>query len=68
MAILRTDEMRNMSTEDLREKLHDLKLELSKERGKIAVGGFPDNEGRMKEIKRTVARIKTVMNESKEEQ
>lgn len=68
MAILRTDEIRNMSTEQLREKLNDLNLELSKERGKIAVGGFPDNEGRIKEIRRTVARIKTVLNENTEEQ
>lgn len=57
-----------MSTEQLREKLKDLNLELSKERGKIAVGGFPDNEGRIKEVRRTVARIKTVLNENQEEQ
>jgi large subunit ribosomal protein L29 len=57
-----------MSDTELREKMDDLNLELSKERGKNAVGGFPDNEGRIKEIRRTVARIKTVLNENQEEQ
>lgn len=65
MAILDTDEIRNMSEAELREQMNELQLELSKERGKIAVGGFPENEGRMKEIRRTVARIKTIMNEQR---
>lgn len=65
MAILRSDEIRDMSTEDMKEKLNDLQMELAKENGKIEVGGFPDNEGRIKEIKRTIARIKTIMNEQR---
>lgn len=68
MAILQTEEIRNMSERELEEKMDDLQLELAKERGKIAVGGFPENEGRMKEIKKTLARIKTVLNEQQEEQ
>lgn len=68
MAIVQTDELRNMSDDAVADQLNDLELELARERGKIAVGGFPDNAGRLKEIRRTIARIKTVMNERKEEQ
>lgn len=63
MAILRTDEIRNMSEEELDEKMKDLKLELSKEKGKTDMGSFPENPGRIKEIKRTIAKILTILNE-----
>lgn len=63
MAILRSDDIRGMSDEKRQEKLDDLRLELSKERGQIAVGGFPEDPGRIKEIRRTIARIKTIMQE-----
>lgn len=66
MAILRSDEIREMSDAELEERLEDLNLELSKEEGRIAVGGFPEDPGRIKEIKRTIARIKTVMDEQEE--
>lgn len=65
MAILTTEEIRDMSPQKIEEKIQELELELSKEYGKIAVGGFPDNEGRMKEMKRTIARLKTIMNQEK---
>ncbi len=63
MAILRNDEIRDMDTGELEEKMNDLQKELVEERGQIEVGGFADNPGRIKEMKKTVARIKTVLNE-----
>lgn len=63
MAILRSDDIRDMDDSALDEKLNDLNTELAKERGKIAVGGFPENEGRIREIRRTIARIKTIRTE-----
>lgn len=63
MAILRTEEIRDMSTDELKEEMTDLKQELVEERGQIEVGGFSENPGRIKEMKRTIARIKTVLNE-----
>lgn len=63
MAILRAEEMREMGSDDLRDRMDDLNLELSKERGQIAVGGFPEDPGRLSEIRRTIARIKTVLQE-----
>ncbi|ACX72092.1 ribosomal protein L29 [Methanocaldococcus vulcanius M7] len=65
MAILRADELRGMSIEELREKMADLKRELLKERASKAVAGAPSNPGRVREIKRTIARILTIMNEKK---
>ncbi len=63
MAILRSEEARDMGQGELDEKLHDLRLELAKEQGKIELGSFPENPGRIKEMKRTIARILTVKGE-----
>lgn len=63
MAILKTQEIRDMDESELREKMSDLKQELVQERGQIETGGFADNPGRIKEMKKTIARIKTVLNE-----
>ncbi len=63
MAILRNDEIREMDSSELREKIHDLQKELVEEKGQIEVGGFADNPGRIKEMRKTIARINTVLNE-----
>lgn len=63
MAILRTEKIREMGDKELKEKLADLQKELVEERGQIEVGGFADNPGRIGEMKKTVAKIKTVLNE-----
>lgn len=63
MAILRNDEIREMNTGELKEKLTDLQKELVEERGQIEVGGFAENPGRIKEMKKTIAKIKTVLNQ-----
>ena len=64
MAILKTEDIRNMSERELKEKMSDLKKEIVEERGQIETGGFADNPGRIKEMKKTIARIKTVLNEN----
>ncbi len=63
MAILRAKQMREMSDEELDKKLADLRMELMKERAKAKVGGVPDNPGRMREIRLTIARILTIKKE-----
>ncbi len=67
MAILRTDDIREMDTGELREKLNDLRKELVEERGQIEVGGFADNPGRIKEMRKTIAKINTVLNQRNSE-
>ena len=63
MAILRSEEIRDMSINEMEEKIKELKNELFRERAIIASGGVPENPGRIKEIKRTIARILTIKRE-----
>ncbi len=65
MAVLRAREIREMSEEELEKKLNDLRLELMKERAKITIGGVPENPGRVKEIRKAIARILTIKREMK---
>jgi len=60
MSILKMDEIRRMGEKERREELDSLMKDLLRERGMIATGGSPENPGRVGEIRRTIARIKTV--------
>ncbi len=62
MAILRNKELNEMGKEALNTKFYDLKKELAKIRSQISLGTVPENPGRVKEIRRTIARILTYMN------
>ncbi len=64
VAILRADEIRELNYEEMEEKLKELHQELFSERSKKAAGGAPENPGRIHEIKRTIARIHTIMTET----
>jgi large subunit ribosomal protein L29 len=63
MAILRTQEIREMKPEERTKRLKDLISELLRERAVVAAGGAPENPGRTHELKRAIARIKTIINE-----
>ncbi len=63
MAILRVDEVRNMSLEERLDELDTLNAELIRERAIASAGGAPENPGRIGEIRRTIARIKTIQKE-----
>lgn len=63
MAIIKKKQLKEMSTPDLVNRYNELKLELSKEKGQIAIGGSPSNPGRVKEIKKTIAKILTELKE-----
>ncbi len=65
MAILRAEEIRKMNTNEQQDELDKLKLELIRERAVASAGGAPENPGRIKEIRRTIARIKTIQKEPK---
>ncbi|MDI9395084.1 MAG: 50S ribosomal protein L29 [Euryarchaeota archaeon] len=66
MAILRTSEIRTMTIEERADELEDLKNELVRERALTSAGGAPENPGRIGEIRRTIARIKTIQHELNE--
>jgi large subunit ribosomal protein L29 len=63
VAILRIDEIREMSSEDREKNLNELNLKMLRFNAKIASGGNVENPGEIKEIKRTIAKIKTIENE-----
>ncbi|MBU0953084.1 MAG: 50S ribosomal protein L29 [Nanoarchaeota archaeon] len=65
MAILRPKEIRKLSAADRQKRLHDLHLELAKERGQIAVGASTTSPGKIAEIRKTIARVHTINNEEK---
>lgn len=64
MAIIKKKELKNLSDEELDKKLADLRLELCKERA-TAYAGTAKNPGKIREIRRTIARILTIKNERK---
>jgi large subunit ribosomal protein L29 len=66
MAIFRIDEIRNMNAEEIAEELRKLESELVRERGVVTAGGAPEKPGRIKDIRKTVARINTVQRERKQ--
>jgi len=62
VALLKKRQLKELNREDIQKRLGELRLELAKEKGQIAIGGTPTNPGKVKEIKRTIARILTELN------
>jgi large subunit ribosomal protein L29 len=62
---LDAEELRKKSEEELQQQLTDLQRELVEERGQIEVGGFAENPGQIADMKKSIARIKTVLNEKR---
>jgi len=60
MAILRSDEIQGMDDSEMDERLTQLRRQLMKINGVLASGGIPEEVGKTREIKRTIARIKTI--------
>jgi len=63
MPIMRMEEIREMSNEDKEKRLQELRTELTKLQTMIKAGGAIENPGRTKVLKKTIARILTVINE-----
>ncbi|MEI6839851.1 MAG: 50S ribosomal protein L29 [Methanomicrobiales archaeon] len=62
MAILRAKDVRQLSDVELQEQMGKIRLELIQHNGKVSAGGATENPGRIKEIRRTVARMMTEIN------
>jgi large subunit ribosomal protein L29 len=63
MAILHAAEMRDMTPAEREAELEELETELLNTKAVQAAGGAPENPGRISELKRTIARLKTIRNE-----
>jgi large subunit ribosomal protein L29 len=64
MAVLRPSELRKMQKKDADKRLLELRLELAKIKGNISMGASAQSPGRIKEIRRAIARIKTIETEN----
>lgn len=62
MAIFRAREVRQLSDVELSEQMEKLKVELIQHYGKVSAGGSTENPGRIRELRRTIARMKTEQN------
>jgi len=65
MPILRTKEIRDMSPKERRKKLNELRTELMRLKTMIKAGGAVENFARIREIRKTIARILTIEHEEK---
>jgi len=63
MPLLRTKEIRAMDAETRSKKLTELRDELMHERGVAAMGGAPPSPGKIRALRKNIARILTVMQE-----
>lgn len=68
MAILRSEDIRDMTLEEMIEKRGELRAEYSKEQALLATGTAPENPGRIKALRRTIARLNTIIHEREEEE
>ncbi|MHC1605370.1 MAG: 50S ribosomal protein L29 [Candidatus Methanofastidiosia archaeon] len=66
MAILRVDDIKELGEEDMIAKRDELRFELAREKALLATGSAPENPGRIRELKRTIARINTLINQTKQ--
>lgn len=64
MAILKTKDARKLSDAELTKKASELRLEIAKEKANVAIGAPVSSPGKMREMKRTIARILTIKREN----
>jgi large subunit ribosomal protein L29 len=65
MPLLRIKEIRDMSFEDRKERLNELRTELQRLKTMIKAGGTIENPARIREMRKAIARILTVEQEKK---
>jgi large subunit ribosomal protein L29 len=63
MAILHSAEIRDMTPAEREVEQEERETELLNSRAVQAAGGAPENPGRIKELRRTIARLKTIRRE-----
>jgi len=60
---VKAKEVRDLGPDEAREKLAALRKELAKQRAVIASGTRPENPGKVRSIRKDIARILTILNE-----
>jgi large subunit ribosomal protein L29 len=62
MAILRARDVRQLTDIELQEQMEKHRMELVQHYGKVSAGGATENPGRIRELRRTIARKMTEQN------
>jgi len=62
---MKSKELRSLSKKDLEVKLIELRKDLIKENAQIATGTTPKNPGKVKNTKKTIAKILMILSEVK---
>lgn len=65
MPILRKKDIRTMGSEDRKKKLTELQTELVRLKTMSKVGGAVENPARIRELRKTIARVLTIEHEEK---
>ena len=65
MPILRVKEIRSMSSEERMKKLGEFRTELLRLKTMVRAGGTVENPARIKQLRKTIARMLTIENEQK---
>ncbi len=65
MPILRLKEIQGMSGEERVRKLSDLRVELARLKTMVRAGGAVENPARIRELRKTIARILTIETEDR---
>jgi len=63
MSVLKVKDIRKLGEKDLEKKTNELKLELAKEKANVSIGAGVTSSGRLKEIRKGIARILTIKRE-----
>lgn len=64
---LNAKQIRELTAEERKEKLNELKSELMHERGVAAMGGSPPSPGKIRQLRMTIAKMLTIMREEGEQ-
>lgn len=65
MPIMRLKEIKSISSEDRAKKLSDLRAEMARLRTMVKAGGAVENPARIRELRKTIAKILTIEHEEK---
>ena len=66
MTILYPDDVRDMTPSEREDELEQLETELLNARAVQAAGGAPENPARINELRKTIARVRTIQREEGE--
>jgi large subunit ribosomal protein L29 len=63
MAIIRKKDIRKLEDKELEKKLGEMRLELAKQKASVKIGATVTSPGRVREIRKTIARGLTIKKE-----